>query len=172
MKWFSYLICGILIIAGIICSINLAKFWSIKSATYGEITSIETINKYDDVAKFDCTSIPLETDDYLNYTSSSSFKPVSYDGTQKNYAFLFNDMLVSNTEFFAGKINSLLKINFYDTDGEIATTISLNIFINFYEDKTEIKISTKNVNNSVAYFERYVMTNGAVFKVVERSFNE
>lgn len=169
MKWYSYLICAVCIIAGIFCSLNLVRIWSEKSAIYGDVSSIETQNGYTDFAKFDFGIISFEADDgYVNYTCKQSFKHFDFNGKEKEYELLFNDNLLSDVEFRAGEIIGTFNMNFYNTGGEKENNISLNILIEFFDDKTDVSFNLKNDNNSIAYFNRYMTVNGAILKVVEK----
>lgn len=168
MKWYSYLICIVLIISGIFCGINLVEIWSQKSGVYGSIESIETQNNYNEVVKFDLGTISFESDNNVDYSYSYSDGYKEFDGTSVNYSLLVNDSIVSNVVFESGKIIADVNFNFYGSDGEVDSVANLNIYIEFLSDRTEISITTKNENNSMAYLMRYVNTNGFTIKVVER----
>ena len=62
MKWYSYLICGVLIIAGFFCGMNMFHVWSRTSRVEGSPTTLETENDYAIVAKLDCGMLAHETD--------------------------------------------------------------------------------------------------------------
>ena len=85
-----------------------------------------------------------------------------------NYALLFNDKLVSNVSFFAGRVSAQIDIVYKDNYGNNASTCHLNITIEFNADKTILSVNTINSNNSISYFERDRITNGAVLKIVEK----
>ncbi len=169
MKWYSYLLCVICIISGIFCSMNLVKIWSEKSAIYGDVSSIETQNGYIEFAKFDFGVINFESDDsYVNYTFKQSFKHYDFNGLNRQYAVLFNDNLLSNVEYRAGEIICTFNMNFYNIDGVKEKDISLNILIDFYDEKTDVSFNLKNNDNCISYFNRYMIVNGAILKVVEK----
>ena len=44
MKWYHYLICGVLIVIGIFSTINLVELFSVSSQEYGSVITIETQN--------------------------------------------------------------------------------------------------------------------------------
>ena len=166
MKWYSYLICVVLIISGIFCGANLIKIWSQKSGVYGSIESIESKNNYTDVAKFDLGIISFESDNNVDYSFSYTDGYIEFDGNS-DYSLLINDSLVSDVIFEAGKIIADAKFKFYGSDGKVVSVAELNIYIEFLSDKTVISITTKNNNDSMAYLMRYVNVNGFVIKVVE-----
>lgn len=168
MKWYSYLICFICVFAGVFSIINLVPIWNEKTANYGNISSIETENGYEDVAKFDYGVIQFETDDNVTYVNSQSFAPVKFDGSSFNFAVLFNDELLSNVTIYSGRIEASYTRNFYDTDGSIICSATMNFNIDFYDDSTQIAISHINENDSIVYLTRYMTINGAILKVVEK----
>ena len=169
MKWWGYLVCGILIIAGFFCALNLVDVWSRTSGVEGSPTTIETENNYEIVAKFDCGTMALDTDDYANYTGGLSFGAVDFDGTEKEYILLINDNLISNVNFQAGKVDTTYTINFYNTSGELASTLDLLIDIEFYDSNTVVNFNMTNANDSYAYFQQYLNYNGLIIKICERS---
>lgn len=172
MKWYSYVICCVLIIVGAICTVNLVNIWDNKSSIVGEIGSIETVNDYSQICRLDYSTVTLETEDNINYSSSQAFGAVDFDGAKKDYVLFFNDTLVKDTTIKSGEISANVILNFYSTDGQLASVCDLSVEIKFYDDKTVVDVSTVNENNSIAYYTRYATVNGAIFKVVERSAYE
>ncbi len=166
MKWYSYLICFALIIAGVFCSIGMFNVFKHDSGVYGTYESIETINDYDEVFKFDKGAIAFETDDYVNYTAKFSEMNVDFDGKDGNYEVLFNGNLLSDVEIYAGKITAVISLNFYDSYGDKICTSKVNVLIEFFDSDTIVTFTTKNENNSYAYLNQYMNVNGAILKVV------
>lgn len=167
MKWYTYLICFLLIILGTFSLINLVDIWTRTSSVVGEPTTIETQNNYDLVCKYDLSTMIFDTEDYVNYISKNSKDHFDFDGTDGNYKLLVNDSLLSNVTVHAGKIEADYSRNFYDIDNSVITTVNLDIEINFYNDETLIVIKTTNVNNSQAYLVQYMATDGFILKVVK-----
>lgn len=165
MKWYSYLICCVLIVAGFFCGLNMIEIWSQKSAIYGSPSSIEIINDYDIVAKFDYGTIPFESEDLTNYESQQGFGAIKFDGTKNDYVLIFNNNLLSDVEVRAGEIVATLNMKFYETGGEVASTVKVNFLIQFFDDSTVITATMKNEENSFGYFQKYMNTNGAILKV-------
>lgn len=168
MKWYSYIICFVLIIGGIFCSINMFDIWSQSSNIVGSPTTIETQNDYALLCKFDFVSVAFETENYEDYISQSSYNHYDFNGKDGNYALLLNDNLVDDVVFSSGEIYAQTNINFYGTNGELVSSATLNIGIVFYTDTTQVTISTTNVNDSYAYLTRFITNNGFMLKVVER----
>ena len=168
MKWYSYVICFLLIIAGIVSGLNLSSIWSQESKVVGIPITIESQNNFEQLCKFD-ESLMFETEDYVNYVSITNYSHYDFDGASNSYSLLFNDNLVDSAEFGAGEIKVTITINFYSTTGELASVVDLNVDVLFYEDNTQVTITTINENNSYAYLTRFILNNGFVLKVVERS---
>lgn len=170
MKWYSYLICLICICLGIFSTISLVSIWSTSSGVYGSFIyeSIETENDYGEVAKFDYGSIPFSTEDYSTYTSKEKFEHIDFDGNEHDYVLLFNDNLCSDLQISSGKIFGKVSLNFYSTEGVLASTATLDILIEFFDVNTIFTITTTNNNSSIAYLNLYMNTNGACFKLLER----
>ena len=168
MKWYSYFICIILIISGFFTSMLLIDLFSVRSAEYGKVISIETQNNYEDVAKFDYVVIDFSSDDYINYQNISTYSHVDFDGTKHDYLLLFNGKVVSNIQVFAGKIVASYTINIYDTSGSIISSPNMNFLIEFLDGETKITINTVNQDSSISYLNQYMNVNGAILKVVTK----
>jgi len=168
MKWYSYLICAVLIVLGIFSTVNCVKEFSVKSSVYGSIESIETKNDYNEVFKRDISDIEFESEDDIQYVYRSQCGHVDFDGTKSEYRLLVNDSVSSEAIIKAGKIESVVDLNFYNTDGEKITTATLKILIEFLDSQTVITMSMINEYDSISYFNQYVCMNGLILKVVER----
>lgn len=170
MKWYSYLICCLIIVAGFFCMTNMVQIWSRTSGVYGEPCTIETKNDYEIVGKYDFGAIEFISDDNINYISTTEFNETKdFNGFEENYLLLFNDNLCSNTKIYAGQVDCIYTMNFYSTKGELVCSPVLNITIKVLETKTVISIDMKNENNSYGYFTQYMANNGAILKVVKGS---
>ncbi len=172
MKWYSYLLCFILILSGVFCSIGLVHEFNVESGVYGTFESVETINKYNDVLKVDKGVIPFETENYKDYTAVVTEEYTYFDGKYNDYAVMFNGNLLSDVQIYAGKITASINLNFYDNYGEKITTSVVNILIEFFDSNTKITFTTQNIDNSYAYLNQYMNVNGSVLKVVMRGIYE
>ena len=170
MKWYHYVICFVLIVVGIFSCFNLVKIINLKSGEYGKAITIETKNDYVEVSKFDFGALVLtDTDDYVNYSLTSTFGVSEFNGKEKDYLLLFNGKPVSNVVSSAGKISGDFIENFYDLDSDVSSIVKLHILIEYYASGTKVTLSLTNQNNSISYLTNYAQVNGAVIKVVERS---
>lgn len=169
MKWWQYFICFILIAVGVFSSVELIKIFNVKSQEYGTAITIETMNNYKEISRFDYGVIAFDTEDYEKYSNITVFEPENFNGQNKDYVILFNDNMLDNIVVSNGKISGTLNLRFYDVDGNIITTSSLNFIIEYLSQGTRVTCTTTNSNQSVSYFNTYMELNGAVLKVVERS---
>ncbi len=169
MKWYTYVVCFVLIIVGILCSMELVKIFNVKSAEYGTFVTIETKNDYNEISRFDLGSFVFDTDDYQYFTFNAIYSPEDFNGKENNYTLLYNGQPLSNIVSSAGKISGDLIKNFYNVDGEVASTVNLHVLIEYYASGTKVSLSLTNENDSMSYMTTYSNINGAILKVVQRS---
>ena len=168
MKWYSYLICCLIIIAGIFCSIELVNIFSVKSGEYGSIITFESKNNYNEISKFDFGTIEFDTEDYINYTSTTTYAPTNFDGTKKEYLMFFNEQPLNNIVSNAGRLSGEISIRFYNLEGEEITTAKLNFVIEFTANLTKVSVTTIDEDQSSSYLNSYMQINGAVLRVVTK----
>lgn len=169
MKWYHYLICGVLIVIGIFSTMNLVKLFSVSSQEYGSVITIETQNNYNEVSKFDLGTLNLTPTSGNSYSETITLAPQAFDGANKDYLILFNGKPANNIDSKSGQISGDVSMTFYDLEGKEITTANFNVAIQYYVTQTVITISMTNENDSVSYLSHHTNTNGAVISVVERS---
>lgn len=169
MKWYSYLICGLLILLGVFSLVRLTTIMKTESADYGTVITIETKNDYNEVSKFDLGHLDFTTSDKKTFSTMKTFAPEDFDGTSGNYALLFDGNVSNNTQVSNGSVRGTFDLAFYGVDGEELSIAKLNVEIIYTATETKVILSIDNVNDSVSYLNVYTELNGAVFKVVERS---
>lgn len=168
LKWYGYVICGVLILIGLLCTMNLFEVFSVSSKEFGTAVTIETKNDYEEVSKFDLGSLVLSTEDYTNYKLVTRKEPAEFNGNDNHYMILFNGKPLSNIEVSSGKISGEVCFSFYDLNGELITTAKMDVLIEYYASGTTLTLTSVNVNDSIAYLTAYTNVNGAVFKVVKK----
>lgn len=168
MKWYSYLICFVLIIVGVFCTIELVNLFSVKSAEYGSVISFQTYGEYEEFSKFDYGTIDFDTEDYTTYKNISTFGSQKFDGTKEDYTLFFNGQPLNNVVQTAGRINGDLSLKLYDLNGEEITTADVHFVVEYLASATKVTTTITNVNNSVSYFNAYMEINGAVLQVVTK----
>lgn len=169
MKWWGYLICGVLIVFAFFSATQLIDMFGVKNATYGTPTTIEEQQGLDEVVRYDFGTLLLEDNDQDGtYTFQQTYAPVSFNGNLNDYTLYFNSQPVQNIEQTSGSISGDITFTFYDTDGLVITNAVLKINAVFYEGSTQILIEMENENESVSYFATYMNYNGAVLKVLTK----
>lgn len=168
MKWYTYLICFILIVVGVFCGIELYKEVKAESYING---SIDISNQFSQESfNYSSTSLVFYHDIY-DETDTYSFdkellKVDDFNGKDKEYQVLLNDYVLINSDIHSGSVFSVVNMDFYNTDGEIVCTSSMNISIKFLSNKTQLTITTVG-NKNASYFEQYFSDNGIRLKVME-----
>lgn len=168
MKWYSYIICFILIIVGAFCTIELVDLFSVQSGEYGSVISYQTHGDYEEFSKFDYGTIDFDTEDYATYKNISTFSSQQFDGTKEDYTLFFNGQPLNNVVQTAGRINGDLSLKFYDLNGEEITTADIHFVVEYLASATKVTTTITNVDNSVSYLNAYMEINGAVLQVVTK----
>lgn len=167
MKWYTYIICGILIIVGAFCTINLVDMFNVTSGEYGDYIIFEESNGYEEFSKFDFGYIDFVVDeeDETKYFEISTFAPQIFDGNEVEYTMFFNGQPLYNVVQSAGKIRGNHEIIFYNTDGQIITTANLEFFVEYFSGVTNVKTTLVDSEDSLPYLNKYMLFNGAVLTV-------
>lgn len=167
MKWWSYIICALLIFLGFAAGVWLYDRFGIENASYGTPITIEQQQGLEEVVRYDFGYITLSDDDEDDtYTFQQTFAPVDYNGNLNDYTLYFNSQPVQNIRVSAGAISGEISFKFYDIDNELITEATLEISIAFYENTTQMLLEIDNVNDSVSYFSTYMNYNGAILKLL------
>lgn len=168
MKWYVYLICFVLMIAGTFCGIRLYQLATAESYVNG---SINIENKFS-MESFSYASTSVEFyNDLYDPTESYSYeidlkKVTDFDGAKKQYQIVMNDYFLLDTQISAGTVFAKAYIDFYGTDGKIVCSATLDISIKFLSNKTTLTLSTTGGENA-SFLMQYFADNGIRLKVVE-----
>ena len=168
MKWYTYLICFILIVLGVFSGIELYKEVKAESYING---SIDIRNQFSQES-FNYTSSSLVFyHDIYDQTETYSFdkellKVDDFNGVEKEYQVLLNDYVLIDSDINAGSVFSVVNMDFYDTNGEIVCNASMNISIKFLSNKTQLTLTTIG-NENASFFEQYFSDNGIRLQVME-----
>lgn len=168
MKWYTYLLCFILIVVGVFCGIQLYK--EIKAESYVN-GSINIENEFiQEQFNYSSTSLVFYHDIY-DTTNTYLFekdllKVKDFNGLEKEYQIMLNDFVLINSEIGAGSITSDMSMDFYDVEGKFICNANMKISIVFLSSKTELKISTDS-KESASFLEQYFSDNGIRLQVVE-----
>ncbi|MBQ7352316.1 MAG: hypothetical protein IJW59_05635 [Clostridia bacterium] len=166
MKWYTYLICFILIVVGTFCGIQLYKEVKAESYING---SIDISNQFSQESfNYSSTSLVFYNDGYSDdfIFDKELLKVDNFNGKDKEYQVLLNDYILIDSDINSGFVFSVVNIDFYDTNGEIVCTSSMNISIKFLSNKTQLTITTVG-NKNASYLEQYFSDNGIRLQVIE-----
>ena len=165
MKWYSYVICCVLIVLGTFFGIRLVQEMTSESYVNG---SIDITNEfYQDSFKYSTNNIvfyPIAEEE--SYDFSIELLPTeNFDGEDKEYIVKLNDyVLLAN--IYAGKITADVNMDFYDTEGAILCNGAMSLKLEFFADKTNLTLVCAD-ENSANYFEEYFNSYGFRLTVTE-----
>ena len=169
LKWYSYVICSALIIVALFCGIKLIDMFNVKNATYGTPTTIEEQQGLDEIERYDFGLIIFnDQDNDGTYTYQQTYAPVDFNGNLNEYTMYFNSQPVQQIEQSSGSLSGDITFTFYDVDGAVITSATLEINLVFYEGSTQLLIEIENTKDAVSYFTTYMNYNGAVLKILTK----
>lgn len=168
MKWYTYLICFVLVVVGTFCGIEFYKEVKAESYING---SIDISNKFSQESfNYSSTSCVFyhdiydENDTYI--FEKDLLKVEDFNGKEKEYQVILNDYVLIDSEINAGSIFSTVVLDFYNTDGEIVCNSTMQISIKFLSNKTQLTLTTKGQENA-SFLEQYFADNGIRLQVME-----
>lgn len=168
MKWYTYVICFVLIVVGTFSGIRLFK--EIKAESYVNGT-IDISNKFSqECFNYSSTSLVFyddlydETDNYI--FDKELLKVEDFNGKEKAYKVVLNDYVLTDCDIKSGSVFTVVYMDFYNTDGEIICNASMQISIKFLSNKTQLTLVTKGQENA-SYLEQYFNDNGIRLQVLE-----
>lgn len=164
MKWYHYLICGIIILVGIFFGIKLYQKVRAESYING---SIDISNQFSqETLNFSSSVVSFYQDENGYYYTVDTLVIDDFNGIDNKYQLYLNDYILYDSEYSAGSIISKINLEFYDTDGEIIQSSSMGISIYFLDDRTTITFRTNDLS-SATYLEKYFVNNGCKLNLVK-----
>lgn len=166
MKWYTYVICFVLIIVGAFCGVQLYKEIRAESYVNG---SIDISNKFSQESfNYSSTSLVFYHDMYDD-TDTYAFeidlvKTEDFNGKTNTYEVTLNKYILYSVEINAGSIYATVNMDFYDTNGSIVQQADMQISILFLSGKTQLTITTKG-NANASFLEQYFADNGIRLQV-------
>lgn len=168
MKWYTYIICFLLIVLGVFCGIRFYEELKAESYING---SIDISNKFSQESFCYIADSVTFFHDIYDETDTHTFnkellKVDDFNGKEKLYKIELNDFVIINADIKAGSVYAPITMDFYNTDGDIVCNGTLNISIKFLSGKTTLTLSTIGEEQK-GFFEQYFTDNGIRLKVVE-----
>lgn len=168
MKWYSYIICFILIVVGAFCGTQFYRELKAESYING---SIDITNKFSQESfNYSSTSVVFYHDMYDD-TDTYSFdkdllKVDDFNGQAYTYQIILNDYILLDAEINAGSVFATVKIDFYNTTGNIVEQASMQISVLFLSNKTQLTLATIGKQNA-SFLEQYFADNGIRLRVIQ-----
>lgn len=163
-----YIVAFVLIVVGVFCGIQLYK--EIQSESYIN-GSIDISNRFSQESfNYSSTSVVFYHDLYdstSTYTFEKDFLKVDdFDGTKNTYEIVLNDYVLLNADVNAGSVSATVNIDFYDTAGEVISTVHMKISVKFLSNKTQLTLTTVG-SESASFLEQYFADNGIRLQIIE-----
>lgn len=153
-----YILCGVIIIAGIIVGIQFYKELTAKSYINGQI---DISNQFvSESFEYKSSSVVFTKNGTTNtYTYEIDLTKVEdFNGENKKYEVKLNDYVLFNAVITAGSVSADLQIDFYDTNNSQVCSSELKILVEFINNKTKLKLATEGASQAeflTQYFEDY-----------------
>ena len=166
MKWYSYIICFVLVIVGAFFGVELYNQATATSYING---SIDISNQFSQEAfSYSNSAVvfyPIENAEAYTF-ETELVKVEDFDATRKEYQVTLNDFVLTDTTITAGAVNSNVRMDFYDVNGSVLCEGKMIIVIRFLSGKTQLVLYCAD-QDSATYFEQYFTDNGIRLTVDE-----
>ena len=163
-----YVLAFVLIVVGVFCGIRLYK--EIQSESYIN-GSIDISNRFTQESfNYTSTSVVFYHDLYDD-TDTYSFekdllKVDDFDGKAKTYRIVLNGYVLLDCKINAGSVFATVNMDFYDTQGKIVNSATMQISVKFLSNKTTLTLTTKG-NQNASFLEQYFADNGIRLQIIE-----
>lgn len=163
--------CALFFISGIYSCFFSIRYFTLKSAIYGEATEGQhNVTKvlYDGFNSFDFKTFGFQA---TNITNEYSCK-VKFDKTvnlKNKNAFSVNGSMVETIGKDSDYIKSVYGYYFMDDNKAKLVEDKLYITLYTYKDTMELEVKTKGGDNAVKYWRRYLSKNKFVLSLTEES---
>ena len=166
MKWYVYIICFGLMIAGVFCGLRLHTLMTAESYINGSI-NIQNQFSMESFA-YANTSVEFYHDIY-DATDTYAYgidllRVDDFNGAKNIYQIVLNGYVLLDTQIMAGSVFSVVYLDFYDTSGGIVCSSFIDISIKFLSNKTTLTISTIGGENA-SFLTQYFRDNGIRLKI-------
>lgn len=163
-----YLLCFVIIVAGVFCGIRLYKEVKAESYING---SIDISNRFSQESfNYSSTSVVFYHDlydDTQTYTFEKELLKVDdFDGKRKSYQVVLNDYVLLNCEINAGSVFAMVDMDFYNTEGKVVKSASMKISVKFLSGNTQLTLATTGKENA-SFLEQYFKDNGIRLQIIE-----
>lgn len=173
MKWYTYVICAVMIVVGTFCGIQLYKEVKAESYVNG---SINVENKFSQESfTYSASSVVFSLDSYAQTPETYVFennllKVDDFNAETKTYQIKLNKYILLDADIRAGSIFANVHMDFYGTDGQLVQGADMQMSILFLDDRTQLRFIVIG-QESKAFIEKYFANNGIrlrVYEIVEK----
>lgn len=165
IKWWGYLIIGIVIFISCFVLVDFVEFLTAKSQTYGTYNYVPA-EQGDTIFSEEIFEV-MTTQDGVNYTITKSFDSIEFNGNENEYIMKVNDLPLYDQTTTPGSITGTFNLTYRGTSGDVVGESTATILVNFYESQTDLVISIADQNGSVTHFDNYISANGLNIKILE-----
>ena len=168
MKWYSYLICVILIVASCFTTTLFIRDVNHKSYVVGSSDFVLSLKKEGFSYEKSTLSFYRETtsEGGWYYFEAEGLSPTDFDSTKHEYEVVFNDVVIPSVFYEPGALCFSVTRTFYDVSGDELADGTIWVTILFYSTETYLIIETEP-GAHVPYFEKYFSVAGLSIKVNE-----
>ncbi len=163
--------CALFFISGIFSCFFSIRYFTLKSAIYGEATEgqhNETKVLYDGFNSFDFKTFGFQATNITNeYSCKVKFDKVA--NLKNKNSFSVNGSMVETTDRDSDYIKSVYGYYFMDDNKVKLVEDKLYITLYTYKDTMELEVKTKGGDNAVRYWKRYLRKNKFVLSLLEQS---
>ena len=161
MKWYSYLICAVLILLGTFFGIKFYQKLTAESYVNGQINIQNEFSMKH--FKYTTTGLAFYHDEYdetnTYYFEKQLLKVEDFNGLKYEYQITLNNIPLLNAEIFAGEVTNISQIDFRDTQNQMLCQAEFKIHIVFISDKTILRVETTGQKNA-EFLNQYFLDNG------------
>lgn len=178
MKWYSYILCFVLILVGIWSGITLWQKMNAESYIHGSINVTNDLylesfiydnSLYSQIIAFNDDNLGDDNNfDTHNYSWSSKNLPTvsDFNGIAKVYQVEINGYRIFDATINAGGVLARINIDFYGPENNLLCKGYYDLSIRFLSNRTEISVKTVGKQNA-DFVEQYFDDNGLRITIKE-----
>lgn len=178
MKWYTYIICFVLMLVGIWSGITLWQKVHAESYINGSITVTNNLyfesftynnSLFSEVIVFNDNDLANDNNfETHNYSWSSVNLPTvtDFNGITKVYQVEINGYRIFDATINAGGVLTRINIDFYDSENNLSCAGYYDLSVRFLSNRTELFVKTVGQKNA-NFIEQYFADNGLRITIKE-----
>lgn len=166
MKWYGYLICGVLIVISAFLGIKMGRIYFDKSINAGE-GFVNSWTGRSETFNYSQTGLTLTENDEGAFVAKIQTQRVEDFNLAKNeYEVNINDVNCFGSTYGTGKVLTTAHKQFVDMEGNV-TDSTLSIRLDFLQDKTTITLTCNDGEAAANCWESYFSAFGFKLKLIK-----